>query len=137
MDNKNSNLTAITKKNRNNMSYWTGAWVAATALATFGPIFLWDFDKTISLIAILFCLAIGVGMIFANMRYINGLDELQRKIQLEAMGIALGVAVVFGLAYNMLDISNVISGNADIAYLVILIGLTYLGGTLIGQRRYK
>ena len=137
MKNKNSNLTTVTKKNTVNLAYWTGAWVLTTAFATFGPKFLWDFDTTGSLIAILVCLAIGVGMIIANMRYINGLDELQRKIQLEAMGVALGVAVVFGLAYSMLDQSNVISGDADIAYLVILIGLTYLGGTLIGQRRYK
>ena len=76
-------------------------------------------------------------MILANKRHINSLDELQRKIQLEAMGISLGTAVVFGLSYSLLDTTNVITYNADISHLVILIGITYLASILIGNMRYR
>jgi len=64
------------------------------------------------------------------------LDELQQKIQLEAMGLALGVAVVVGLAYSSLDVTNVIPWDAEISNLVILVALTYIAGVFIGQRRY-
>ncbi len=70
-------------------------------------------------------------MILANIRHLKGIDELQRKIQLEAMGIALGLAVMAGLAYSSLDQTNIISYNAEISHLVILIGVTYMAGILI------
>ena len=53
------------------------------------------------------------------------------------MGIALGVGVVGGLSYSLLDQSNVITQDAEIGFLVMLISLTYMIGTLIGQKRYK
>jgi hypothetical protein len=86
--------------------------------------------------AIVLNVAAGFGMILANIRHLKGLDELQQKIQLEAMGFALGVAVVLGLAYSALDITDVMPFDAEISNLVILIGLTYFAGVLVGQRRY-
>lgn len=76
-------------------------------------------------------------MILANKRYLNGLDEMQRKISLEAMAIALGVGVVGGLSYSMLDTANVVSYHAEISHLVILIGISYFIGIVVGNIRYK
>ena len=126
-----------TRKTTVNLAYWTGAWVLTMALVSFGPKFLWNENTTLTIIAILVNLAIGIGVIFANKRHLNSLDELQRKIQLEAMSLSLGIAVIFGLSYSMLDITNLISYDAEISHLVILIGLTYLAGTIIGNMRYR
>ena len=131
------NWCANTKKTTLNLAYWTGAWVLTLALVSFGPKFIWDENSTLTIIGILVNLAIGIGVIFANKKHLNSLDELQRKIQLEAMALTLGVAVIFGLSYSMLDITNLISYDAEISHLVILIGLTYLGGTIIGNLRYR
>ncbi|MCJ7758381.1 MAG: hypothetical protein MUP24_09565, partial [Gillisia sp.] len=76
-------------------------------------------------------------MILANRKFINSLDELQKKIQMDAMGIALGVGVVGGLGYSLLDQTNVITQDAQISFLVILISLTYMIGVFIGKKRYK
>ena len=103
----------------------------------FGPKFLWNENKTFTIIAILINLAVGIGVIYANRKHLNSLDELQRKVQLEAMGITLGVAVIFGLSYSMLDTTNLIGYDAEISHLVILIGLTYLGAAIIGNLRYR
>jgi hypothetical protein len=107
------------------------------ALATFGPKLLWQGNSLLTTIGILLNLAVGIGVIIANKRHLSSLDELQRKIQLEAMGLTLGVAVVFGLSYSLLDTTNLVSYDAEISHLVILIGLTYLAGTIIGSRRYR
>jgi hypothetical protein len=82
-------------------------------------------------------MAVGVGMILANKRHLQGLDELHQKIQLDAMAISLGVGVVVGLGYSNLDVTNIISADAEISHLVILIALTYLAGIIIGNRKYR
>ena len=79
----------------------------------------------------------GVGMIMANKRYLDGLDELQRKIQLEAMALCLGVGLVAGLGYSSLDVTNVIPVHAEISHLVMLMALTYLAGIFLGRRKYQ
>ena len=135
--NAKNNWNLATKRNTRHLAYWTAAWTLTMALVAFGPKFIWNFNSTISVVAIFMNTAIGIGMILANKRYLNGLDEMQRKLNLEAMAIALGVGVVGGLSYSMLDQSNVISYNAEISHLVILISITYLVGVVIGNIRYK
>lgn len=119
------------------LALWTFTWVISIALVTFGSKFLWDFNPTISLIMIFISSLVGIGVIITNRKYVKHIDELQRKILLDAMSIALGVAVIGGISYSMLDITNVIDFDAEISHLVILIGLTYLAGVLIGNARYK
>lgn len=125
------------KSNEKQLKLWTLLWVLSMAIATFGPIFFWKGNTTLSAIVILINVGVGAGMILANRKYINSLDELQKKIQLDAMGIALGVGVVGGLGYSLLDQTNVIGKDAEIGFLVLLISLTYMIGSLVGQKRYK
>jgi uncharacterized protein YacL len=117
--------------------YWTGAWVVTMALANFGPRLIWEFNNSLTLIAILINMAVGFGMIGANKRHLKGLDEMQQKIQLEAMALSLGIGLVVGLAYSTLDVTNLITSDAEISHLVILMGLTYLGGVYAGLRKYR
>lgn len=125
------------RKETLNLAYWTGAWTLSMALVSFGAKFLWDYNQSISILFISINTVIGIGMIIANKRHFNKQDEMQRKVTLEAMAVALGVGVVGGLSYSMLDITNVVSGDAEISHLVVLIGLTYLGGIIIGNLRYR
>ena len=133
--NTQNNSTQI-KKATSILALWTGLWVVSLAIATFGPIFIWNENIMWSLIMIITNTAIGGGMIWANVKHINVLDELQKKIQLDAMGIALGVGIVGGLSYSVLDIANVISGDAEIGFLVMLISFSYIIALLIGRNRY-
>lgn len=133
----NDQFTETNKQNSKNLAVWAFLWLTTMALAVFGPKLIWDYNPTVSLLLIIINTIVGAGMIWSNIRYIRGLDEMQRKLSLEAMAIALGVGVVGGLSYSMLEINNVISTDAEISYLVILIGLTYLVGVFIGNLRYK
>ncbi|MCH9695925.1 MAG: hypothetical protein K0U72_15535 [Gammaproteobacteria bacterium] len=128
---------AKTRKNTLKLGAWTATWVASTALATFGPQFIWDSSKTLTTLALLVNVIVGVCMILANKQHLHGLDELQQRIQLEAMAIALGLGLVFGLAYSMADTTNLIPAAAEISYLVMFIGLTYLISVIVGQRKYR
>ena len=119
------------------LAYWTVGWLVTMAVATFGPQFIWSDGSALTTIAIVINLLIGFGMIWANKEHLRSLDELQQRIQLEAMGIALGVGLVVGMAYSNLDISDVISSDAEISYLVIVVALTYLVSVVVGTRKYR
>ena len=128
---------ANTARNTVRLGYWTAAWVVTMAVANFGPRFIWQQNESLTIIAILINLAIGFGMIVANKHHLKGLDEMHQKIQLEAMALSLGVGLVVGLAYSNLDVTNIIPFDAEISHLVILMGLTYLAGVVIGLRRFR
>lgn len=128
----NSKLTA----SRNRVAKWSVAWILTTALVTFGSQFLWE-SQIITIIAIILSLAVGVGMVMANRKFVNEGDELQRKIQLESMGLTLGLAVVVGIAYSQLDTTNLIAQDAEISFLILFMGLTYILCVFFNARKYS
>jgi hypothetical protein len=116
---------------------WNGAWGAATALMAFGPKFLWNKALVFTLLAVGLDVAVGVGMILANKKYIAELDELQRKVQLNSMGITLGVGLIAAAPFAVMDAYHVIPFHAGIAHLVILMSLTFLVSNVYGTWRYR
>lgn len=124
------------RRNTLKLMGWTVAWVVTMAIATFGPAVVWE-SKAVTLGSILVNVAAGAGMIIANKEYLMGVDELQRKIQLEAMALALGVALVFGLAYSTADTANLVPFDAEIAHVVIAVCAAYALGIFLGHRRYQ
>lgn len=118
------------------LATWTGLWVISQAIAAFGPMFLWDQQPTLTLIAIIGTLIFGLSMIRANIVHLRSLDELQQKIHLEAMGLTLGLVLVFGLSYSLLDTTNLIPFDAEISVVVIFMGLTYLAAVMVNHWRY-
>lgn len=136
MSTKSSDWDARNKRNTFRLGYWTSAWVATLAVAVFGPLLVWD-GKVLTLASILLNIGVGVGMIVANKQHLDGLDELQRKIQLEAMALALGAGLVGGMAYSTMDVTNLIPGDAEISFLVMLISVTYMLGIYFGRRKYQ
>ena len=135
--NDSGNLAARTKKNTIHLGFWTGTWVLSTAVAAFGPKFLWNFNTSLSIVGVLIHLGIGFGMILANKRYLNAVDELMRKIQLEAMALTLGVGLVVGISYELLEDIKLISFEPEIGHLIILMAFTYCIGIILNNRRYQ
>ena len=123
--------------NLKRLGFWTFAWTLSVALASFGGEFLWEGNQMLNVAAIGLNLFVGILMILANRRLIENLDELEKKIQLESMGLTLGLTLVVGLAYSLLDITNVIPWDAEISFLVIFMGLCYLTTTFLNSRRYR
>lgn len=137
METKQNSWKDASKKNIRQLAYWTGGWVVTMAIASFGQKYFWEGNTVLSIIFIFIATLVGIGMILMNRKYINSLDEMQRKVHIEAMAIALGVGVVGGLSYSLLDQANVIGFDAEIADLVMLIGITYLIATFVGNNKYR
>jgi len=123
------------KKRILKLGLWTLAWVSSLALATFGHMFIWE-SKFLTVAAITINLIIGIGMIIANKNLYEFYDELEKKIQLESLAISLGLTVIVGLSYSLLDQTDLIQNDAEIGFLVGFIGISYLVSVLINRKRY-
>lgn len=132
-----NDYAANSAKNTALLRNWAAAWVITTAIATFGPKLVWDFATVPTVGAVLLSLGVGLGMIVANKRYVQGLDEMQQKIFLQAGALTLGVGLVCGLSYEQLEDVGLISFEPEISHLVILMCLTFLASMIAGHRRYR
>ena len=147
--NDTCDITAQTKKNTLRLFFWTVAWVLATAgwagISTsaffeqiaFGSKNLWNFKTLLIIIAVLVHIGLGLGMIRAFKQYLLELDELQRKIQLDAMALSLGIGLVLGSSYELLEDIKLIPFDPEIPHLLILMSLTYVVGAVLGHRKYQ
>ncbi len=124
------------KKQTKIMLGWTIAWVISLAFLSGGENSLWD-SLLITKIGLIINLAIGIGMIIANKNLFNTYDELQKKIQFEAMAITLGLAVVVGLTYEVSFDFGVIDKEPEFEYLMLFISFSYVASNIINARRYR
>lgn len=124
-------------RNTRNLALWTAAWVASLALAKFGPGTLWTEHTATTVVAVLFNLLIGLGLLIANKRHLQALDELQRAVQLHAMAWALGAGLIGGMTWTLLQGHDLIGFEARIPHLIMLMAVTYLAGIILGSRRYQ
>ncbi len=125
------------KRNTIHLFLWTASWTATIALLAFGPQLLWDFNTTLTLLATVLNFGIGIGMVLANIRQLRGADEMQQKIILEAAALTLGITLIFGGSYQLWQDIQLISFEAEISHLMLLMGVTYIINHLIGFWRYR
>jgi len=140
MDNKpkeTSQWQAQSDKNSNRLLFWNAGWVLSMALAAFGPRFIWSFQTDLSVLAVLTNLAIGLGVILATKRHLNGLDEMHQKIFRDAAVLTLGVGLVCGLSYELLEDIKLIGFEPEISHLILLMILTFATGMINGHRKYQ
>ena len=137
-DKGKSNNTGLRARGKTvSLAIWTTLWVLSVALTAFGHELFWGSNVLINMLVILLNFGIGIGMIRASIKDLREMDEMLQKIHLEAMGISLGLAVVGGISYSMLDTTNVIPFDAEIAGVIVLIALSYITTLIINLRRYK
>jgi hypothetical protein len=124
------------KKQNKVMLGWTLAWVVSLAFLTGAENTLWN-DLIYTKIGLLINLVIGIVMIVAHKNLFKTYDELQKKIQFEAMAITLGLAVVVGLTYEVSFDFGVIDKEPEFEYLMLFICFSYVASTIISAIRYK
>lgn len=124
------------KRQNKIMLAWTFTWVASIAFLTVGVNSLWD-SLLITKICLLINLAIGIGMIIANKNLFKTYDELQKKIQFEAMAVTLGLVVVVGLVYEVSFDFGVINKEPEFEYLMLFISFSYIASNIINAKRYS
>jgi hypothetical protein len=119
------------------LAAWTMAWLISTAVATFGYQFFWENNTVLKIIFITINVLVGIGMIIYNRKLIIDANELERKIQLESMGLTLGLTLIVGIANSLMDQTNLIKGDAEISLLVMFMGVCYIVTVFINNKKYS
>lgn len=135
--NDNLSWTERNKRNNRRLAVWTAGWLGSLALVYFGHRYIWESAPVITAVMVGVNVLLGFAMIWANKRVLQDLDELQLKVQLEAMALSLGAGLVAGVAYSALSATGVIPFEAKIAHLAVFMALTYLFGVFTGTRKYQ
>jgi hypothetical protein len=103
----------------------------------FGAVYIWNYQPAYPITALTTHLALGVAMIMVNVKHLANLDELQRKITMDAMGITLGIGLIAGIAYEQLEDIKLITFEPEINHLIMLMAITYIISILVGNRKYQ
>lgn len=137
MKNTEHNGSTETGRRLLQLALWTIGWVGTLALAKFGPGALWQDNPVASWAAVAVNLIIGVGWVVVHARYLQSVDDLQRKILLDAAAVALGAGLVGGLAVSVAHSAKLVAFEADLGLLSLLIGVVYLVSVAAGTFRYR
>jgi len=112
--------------------FWVGSWlillkaIEREALQP-GPL---------AYLAIILSIGLGIGTIAAFVQMLRKSDELRRKINLDALALAVGVGIVGGFTQRLLVAASVISGDA-FTHIVMAMMVTYSLGVIVGHLRYS
>ena len=117
------------------LGIWTLGWLVSLATAQFGP-GLWS-SPIISWVAVGVNVAVGVGLIIAFTRYLRAVDDLDRKIMLDALAVTLGVAAVGGFAWIVAADADLIPSDISAGVFPAALGIVFLAAVVIGRIRYR
>ncbi len=123
-------------KNNIRLLCWIFAWVGTMILVDKAVLYEWYSSDLISMVGIVINAGIGLGMIVTFMRYLREVDELQRKIQLDALALSMGVGWVGGFTYSLLVTAQFVTDN-EVSDIIMLMTFTYMVGIIVGQVRYR
>ena len=112
---------------------FVGTWAVARGLLKQN-----DLSQTVRVTLALLPIGPFAWMLWKFISGITSLDELQKKIQLEALAIAYPVMMVFLMTLGLLDIAIGLSyENFGLKHLWYYMPLFYFLGVFIATRRYQ
>ncbi|MCL1059430.1 hypothetical protein L2729_15770 [Shewanella gelidimarina] len=79
---------------------------------------------------------IGIAMLLSYKRFLIQLDEMERKVQLGALALAVGVAIISFSSYSILETATAVP-PLQTSYLIALMALAYMVGIIKGRLAYR
>ncbi|MDE0746720.1 MAG: hypothetical protein OSB23_03005 [Porticoccaceae bacterium] len=125
-------------KNANTVNLWMLLWAATFVGADLMIEFTndWYYFIEIMLLAIALHLGATIVMILKFKRLLKQLDEMEKKIQLDAIALAAGAALAGCSVGSILDNSNLIA-SVDTNSIIIILCFTYMCALIVGRIRLR
>jgi hypothetical protein len=131
---KHSFGTPKDRKNQKQFMYWMVIW-ALTLLASSWLLKGDYLSSPFSWLIAIFPTVLGLGGLFAYIRFIRDADELIQKIELEGLAIGFGVGVLFVIGYPLLEQAGLPAISAPKTGAVMLFAWVF--GQINARRRYQ
>jgi hypothetical protein len=130
-----SSSTPRDRRNQWRVLLWSAAWALSFVAVTLGIKKEW-LSSGLTLAGAIGTALLGIATILAYRRVLREVDELQRKIEVEALALAFGVGLVGGLTYWLLVVRGGVPATGFI-YVFFAMMITYSLGVLMGRRKYS
>lgn len=92
-------------------------------------------DRVVALAIAVGCTLVGLGALAAYRRFLREADELTRRIQLEGVAFAFGVALLFSILYQLFETGG--APELSLADSGAVMAFAYVAGVLLAGRRYR
>ena len=115
---------------------WIFIWMASLTVSDKAALYGWWSEEWITVLSIAVNIGLGLLVIRSYMSMLHRMDDLQRKIQLEALGLALGVSLVGACAYSLLVTWGYIV-DEEVSDIFTLMCVSYAAASLYGVWKYR
>jgi hypothetical protein len=112
------------------LTLWIGSFLASTLAFELGAL-----PASLGYAAGIANAVLGVVAVWAYFRLLRGVDELERKIQVEALALGFGAGAVAMMAYRLAERAGAPALDINDALLAMLIA--YAVGVVVGRRHYS
>ena len=115
---------------------WVFTWMASLIISDKAELFGWWSEEWITITSIIFNAALGLWMIHCYRRLLASMDDLQRKIQLDALSMALGISLVGTVTYSLLVTWGYIV-DEEVTDIMLLMCVSYSVSVIYGSLKYR
>lgn len=111
---------------------WAGSLLLATWIAKVPE------AASIFVILSLFTLHLifSITLFFSYKRFLTELDEMERKIQLNALATSVGISIISFSCYSVLEVNNWLP-ELQANYLIALMAISYMTAIVVGRLKYR
>jgi hypothetical protein len=115
---------------------WVFVWTAAFVISDKAKKFGWWSEEWIAIASIVVTGALGLWMIHCYRRLLSSMDDLQRKIQLDGLSMALGISLVGTVLYSLLVTWGYIV-DEEVTDIMLLMCVSYSASVVYGTLKYR
>jgi len=115
---------------------WVFTWMASLIISDKAALYGWWTAEWITVLSIIINASFGMLLVHRYRFMLKGMDDLQRKIQLEALSMAFGVSVVGTISYSLLVTWGYIV-DEEVTDIFLLMCMSFTASVLLNNVRYK
>jgi hypothetical protein len=115
---------------------WVFVWMASLTISDKAALYGWWSAEWITWLSIAVNFLLGAWLILRFLRLLRGMDDLQRRIQLEALAFAFGISLVGCISYSLLVTWGYIV-DEEVSDIFVLMCVSYSFAAMFGVWRYR
>lgn len=115
---------------------WIFTWMLSLVISDKAALYGWWSAEWITWLSIAVNFALGVWVAVRFVRMLRGMDDLQRKIQLDALAFSFGVTLVATISYSLLVTWGYIT-DEEVSDMFVVMCVAYSLAVITGTLRYR
>ena len=114
----------------------TFIWTAMLVFIDKGILYGWLVSEMLINLLIVADTMLGIVVIFMFINLLKAMDELQRKIQFDALAFSMGATIVASVTYSLLTTAQIVK-DSETSDLILFMTFCYMASVIFGQVKYR